>query len=81
MKADWLTTSGPFNYQPPWSSHCNTKLTPFESLMRADTLPLNGMISIIYKLLMEHNLPLFSFQSAWQRNLQRQIEQHHWSAI
>lgn len=46
-----------------------------------DTLPSNGMISTIYKLLMSQKLPHFTFQATWQHDLQRLIEQLHWNAI
>lgn len=55
-------------------------MTDFEKLIKLDTLPKTGLISVIYKFLLGlHRQPPYAFQWAWKKDLHRQITENEWA--
>lgn len=58
-----------------------TPLTIFETLMKTDSLLKKGLISKLYKCLLNlHNRPAHAFQRAWEKDLQTKITDDMWAA-
>lgn len=54
----------------------------FEKLMAKEYLPKTGLISLLYKLILDHNMPVtFAFQHAWETDLNIQMEPEVWGRI
>lgn len=61
------------------STAVSTTLTDFEKLMKSETLPKAGLISLVYKCLLGlWNQPAYSFQRAWETELHQQITDDMW---
>lgn len=63
----------------PMPATASVSLTIFERLMKSESLPKRGLISIIYKYFLGlRNRPPFVFQKAWEGDLQMQITDDMW---
>lgn len=65
-----------------FSSKTSLSKRPFEKLMALTHLPKSGLISKIYKLLIELERPTtYSFQTAWDGELEKHVTEEDWAKL